>query len=255
LRLADAEARLKALEEKTPELPQLDERKISSEVDLTVAQNSRVENPPTLHTAAGFKMLLCWPRIRLNLTIPGVSAATYLRDADDDEASFSIATSVCIRVWQVLHLLDDFYTTIIPALPVPVAECFQHCPSLSAQCLGAPLQSIVESQNGDLSTEIDLHNLSLPHLLVLSMALRAAEVGNLEIDPSTLNALSEATIGILLLKSWELFSATEELKLPIILLTAFNLVYFWIKPFHALGMLQSIDSVLGHFSLKHAGNP
>ncbi|EQB54049.1 hypothetical protein CGLO_06159 [Colletotrichum gloeosporioides Cg-14] len=98
---------------------------------------------------------------------------------------------------------------------------------------------------------VDIKQLPISILLVLSIALRSADNSPLNLGPELLLALSEASFTNALQSQWTLLSVVDEERIPLSLLMAYCLMYFWARPFHALGLVQSLDPVIRTFSMRN----
>lgn len=75
----------------------------------------------------------------------------------------------------------------------------------------------------------------------------------METDASPRDTVTAHVVAIALQKQWILISRPDEERVPLVLLTAYCLVYLLARPFHALGLLQAIDPVIKGHSLKQLG--
>ncbi|KAL1864271.1 hypothetical protein VTK73DRAFT_6002 [Phialemonium thermophilum] len=246
-RLADAEARIQALEGGAGQ---------NTSQRSTATPTPTFSAPPQLHTAAAYKLLHCWPRIRLNLSIPGVVPETYLADYDHSDPLLLEWTTGARRavpplmVWQAAHAMEGFYGST-HRLPVYFSYLFDHYPPLSSDGLdrGSLARSAVEGIS-QRAAVVDLQLLSIPQLLVLSMAMRTVDAEPLDMDPAHMMALAEASCAMALQKQWLLRSGPDEDLVPMLLALSYYLAYFWARPFHALGVLQSIAPAIKHMHVR-----
>ncbi|KAL6415895.1 hypothetical protein AUP68_00101 [Ilyonectria robusta] len=223
-------------------------------------QDLALSTIPDLHTASAQKMLHCWPRIRLNLTLPGVISTTYLSESDAaDHALLETITSSHdspqILLWQVANAIDHFYGTSLAELPLFIPELFDICALLSRDCVISRLTPEPLSPNNASphTTTIDLERLSIAQLLVLSLA-KTSMADDMVTDTPPARSISAHAFTIALQKQWVLLSRPDEERVPLVLLTAYCLVHFWARPFQALGLLQAIDPAIKGYSLKHLGD-
>lgn len=215
---------------------------------------------PDLHTASAQKMLHCWPRIRLNLTLPGVISTTYL--SESDAADHALLDTIIsshdapqIFLWQVADAIDHFYGTSLAELPLFILELFDICALLSRDSIMSSFTPEPLSPNNisPHTTIIDFDRLSIAQLLVLSL-VKTSVADDMVTDTSPARSISAHAFTIALQKQWVLLSRPDEERVPLVLLTAYCLVYFWARPFHALGLLQAIDPAIKGYSLKHLGD-
>lgn len=235
-RLADIESRLKSIEERGT-LPPND-----LAMDSTGARPAVVA-VPHFHTASAENMLHCWPRIRLNLAVPNVGSTAYLAEFDqiDDDGWSEAGPASQLLTSQVIDAINHFYNDLLPGFPLLVADLFSIPPALEHL-----------SVLGNLPPEsrpLKLHELSVAQLLVLSLA-SAAAAGSMEAHEPPVRDLSAQAMTIALQKQWQLVSRPDEERIPLLLLTAYALVYFSARPFHALSLLQAVDVAIKASSLK-----
>ena len=259
-RLAGVEARLQAIEGRGRDTP---DRGGGSHADgTTTAEPAGSPKPPLLstapdlHTASAYKMLHYWPRIRLNLTAPGIVSTSYLAEADAaDPVLLQTPTSGPDApqppLWQLVRLVEEFYSSSVEKLPVCILEVFDSCPALGAHyVLNGLAQLYPPDAVSQHSATVDLHRLSIAQLLVVSLAKRSSNDSAMQSDSAT-TAISAVSFTIALQKQWMLMSSSDEERLPLALLAAYCLFYYWARPFHALGLLQSVDPAIKRYSLRH----
>lgn len=254
-RLVEVETRMKALEEL---LRESSHRAVSTLVNEASAPENGLTKPPELHTAAGCKLLQCWPHIRLNNTIPNITAHTYLSEADESDPlllqSSSLPTS--LGLWQISRAIEELYDTGLPHLPLSISELLYHCPGLSKQTILLELEERFSFGSvAGKSTAVDIEMLLPRHALILSIALRSASHASLDTDQTNMTDIAAATFATALKNQWLILSNPDEEGIPLTLLSACSFLTFWARPFHALGMLQSIDPALRGFCLRHKSNP
>ncbi|KAH7129233.1 hypothetical protein EDB81DRAFT_808912 [Dactylonectria macrodidyma] len=253
-RLTQVEARLQALEGGNRNAIDRDGPfRASSQGD----RGPKLTTIPDLHTASAQKMLHCWPRIRLNLTLPEMVSTTYLRESDAADKILletnHEAPQMLLR--EIVDAIGRFYDSAsFCTLPILISELFDVCTILGHDTVLDSLhtESISSSTDHD-ELFITFEGLTIPQLLVLSLATASA-ADDMMRDDSSARTLSAHAFVIALQKQWVLLSLPDEERVPLVLLTACCLVYFWARPFHALGLLQSIDPAVKGYSLKHPGH-
>jgi len=216
--------------------------------------NGLVAGMPDLHTASGLKMLVCWPRLRLRYNPLGVSATTYLKEAEDTDTASRLASATdsagrSMDGWDILQTIESFYMSNVDHLPLPMLSCFASCAGLSREHIIADL-GLAAAQ----SSPVDFQQLVPSVLLVLSIALRSRhnQPSSPGFDIADGFALSDAAFSTFLQKSWTILSSSEEETLAVQLLGACFMTFYWARPYHALGLLQSIRPVL---EIHHIKNP
>ena len=345
--------------------------------------------PPDLHTAAAFKLLTCWPRLTINMTIPHLDTQTYLQRCDQadplllrqDSAPATAAAIDAIAAWQVRRTLEQLYSPAVHAqLPVAIVALLETYPpfhrdrmlagvaealkgSGAGGAMGAEdvhetnheMQGMdamhdvdenemngVNADNNDVDDVDDVdddddddmdditiaaatqlqqfhggssHNphgdslfdrqqqrlqrrryrqsrqrlrktyqnkpphrqpvdyarLSFGQLLVLSIGFRV-DIDHTRHhyhnnnnnhnyhshDPPSAAALQAAaahTCSLALQKLWMLQAGPVEDLVPQVLLMAYCLADFWVRPFHARGLLQSVDQAIKHMAMLQADDP
>lgn len=243
-RLADTERRLQMLEEQQT---------------TRAAAQPRHDPPsigaaPDLHTASAHQMAYSWPRIRLCLTLANVDPLQYLAQSDAEDPLL-VHTAVSgdqvphLAVFQATQALESIYQSM-EHLPVELVYLFQHYDDLSQR-------HVLDDLNDAYPTKdafIDPHRLSISQLMALSIALKSDCFHQVEgLDEATALGLATVYFAIALSKQWKLFAATEG-RVALSLVMAFYLVYYWSRPFHALGLLQSIHSTIKRMSFKQRDN-
>ncbi|OAA63379.1 Zn(2)-C6 fungal-type DNA-binding domain protein [Niveomyces insectorum RCEF 264] len=295
-RLTEAEARLQALEEKNrvltasllrgahlpqdeDERPPSHQRPAQPPAPQQPAQFARVSDapstatakpdtetsssaPPNLHTAAAYKLLTCWPRLTINLTLPNLDSETYLTECDQADptlvqpltgpAAASDAGATSLSVWQACQALDIFYRpAIYHRLPLAMTVLLDACPGLPREHMLAEFAAATADQN-----MVEYGVLSCAQLLVLSLALRTVSgVVDGEWDAPATQAAATHACRLALQNVWTLLARPAADRVPLVLLLAYDLAYGWVRPFHARGLLQAIDPALRHMAILQADDP
>lgn len=255
--MAEAEARIHALEERNGSL--LHSLTQHGQVELEHDRSADFSSPPNLHTASAYKMLHCWPRIRLNLTVPNLNSQNYLAECDQADTRLVEVNNPpdlpSLMLWQVGRALEVFYDSF-STWPVYLTDLVHSYPGLSRHHV---IDSLTEHCAPEGVSQhvaiVEFHKLSVSQLLVLSMALRTIDGTSIHLDPATMVNLAAASCGTALQKQWILHSGSSDELMPLVLTMAYCLVQFWTRPFHALGILQSIDPAIKHFALRHPEDP
>ncbi len=243
-RLADAESRLQALEE----------QRVSGSAQAREGSES-IGCPPDLHTASAHQMVHSWPRIRLCLTLANIDPLVYLARSDAEDPLL-LQTDVCgahvprLTVRQATDALGNIYD-FADDLPVELAYLFKYYGGLGRRHVLEELSTSYPI--GD--SLLDPSQLSIPQLLVISIALKSWSLAEVEnTDQSAVWELSAIYMATCLNKQWTLLTATED-RIALSLAMASSLVYYWSRPFHALGLLQSIHETIKRLHIKQPNNP
>ncbi|KIH87417.1 hypothetical protein SPBR_04705 [Sporothrix brasiliensis 5110] len=301
------------------------------------ASDDSTLTPPDLHTAAAFQLLTRWPRLTINMTIPGHDTQTYLTRCDQadalleragsDDARRSLDTDDTYAPWQAILALEQLYDrNISQNLPLAIAALLEAVPLLQRDHVLASFAAIFHGRDNsqsrpvpstdamdadvDLVEEatmaaatqpqpfhggrihspnnhhhehqqqqqrhpagqspaIDYDRMSFAQLLMYSIAARVCIGSNgkdtphrprqrTPFDPPSdpsLMALSAHTCSLALQKLWTLQAGPAEDRVPLVLFLAHYLADFWVRPFHARGLLQSIDPAIKHMAMMQPDDP
>lgn len=241
-RLANVESRLNSLERR--------DRFDPSEAN---GESPAFSSPPSLHTASSHKMLINWPRLRLNLTLEGFNVSLYLRECDASNLVLVRClagnhAAIQLGVDTIISILDQVFGGIA-GVPVFFSFVIANSPGFSRDRTVGGLVDRYEHGGGFGAVKLTLAELSLEQLILLSIGLRFSKC-TLDIEPST-TELSEICFAICLQRQWMLFSGPDESSVPIGLALAICLMYMWDRPYHALGILQFTDGAINRLALTH----
>ena len=203
----------------------------------TLDDHGQLVLAPALHTAAAYKMLNCWPRLRLQLTLPGVQAMTYLKHSDESDPSL-------VRPVKLTASPRMFYPTAVTSfkylydhsieLPFPLPELVRSSSQTSAEHILATIPGY--GQHADDEGEFELEELSIEHLILLSIVLPLSTRNH----PHVASSCFEAALQ----RHWTLHAKGETDLIRVSLMIVTCLVHQWARPFHALGILQSVQAAL-----------
>ncbi|KAL1896368.1 hypothetical protein Sste5346_004753 [Sporothrix stenoceras] len=313
--------------------------------------HEKTRAPPDLHTAAAFKLLTCWPRLTINMTIPQLDTQTYLTRCDQadpllvlpgDGTDEGLRLDDTLAPWQASLALEQLYApNVLQNLPVGMVALLEAVPilqrdhvvasfaeainnsnnnggstSVSVSHVSDPMDADMDvmdemtvaaatqlqqfhggsthNTNGDSMYDrqhrphqlnghqqqqqqqqhrrlgqqppIDYDRMSFAQLLMLSIGIRTSMgCRGMEVhrqrtpfDPpsrQSLMALSAHTCSLALQKLWMLQAGPTEELVPLVLLLAHYLADFWVRPFHARGLLRSIDPAIKHMAMLQADDP
>ncbi len=208
--------------------------------------------PPDLHTASGLKMLVCWPRLRLRYNPLGVPMSAPLKVSEDADSTALMDTAaqhagLTCDFWHLSQALEDFYDVHLDELPLVMADCFASGAGIGRDQILAALRSTSSDEN------VHLQQLAPAPLLILALALRnsADDVHTSALDIASRHTLSDHAFTSYLQKSWTTLSLPEEETVTLQLLAAAFMTFYWVRPYHGLGLLQSIQSVLRNYHRKN----
>lgn len=200
---------------------------------------------PDLHTASAQQMLHSWPRIRLSLTLENVEPLEYLAEADAEDLLLIQAKVPHLTPPQVVRALENLYDSI-EALPVEIIYLFRSYDGLSQRRVLNELIQMYASSDSLVGPQ----QLSIAQLVTISVAICSSIPTVIDgLEDNATQVLSAEYFNMALSKSWTLLTTTED-RIALSLLMAYCLAYYWARPFHALGLLQSLHAVIGRFSFK-----
>jgi hypothetical protein len=187
-------------------------------------------------------MLHSWPRIRLCLTLPGFNYLGFLADADEaepflPETSSHHVVAPRLGAWQVLEAIERFYGEA-HKLPVALAALLDLYDDFHRSKV---LEGLLAS---DHDAVIEPSSLSIAQLLVLSMALKSQHDVKGDLADAAL-----AYFSIVMSRQWTLLTAKMD-RVVLSLVITHCLVHYWLRPFHALGLLQSLGPTLKRMSMR-----
>jgi hypothetical protein len=196
---------------------------------------------PEFHHGAGHKVLQYWSRLRVQLTLSDVDVLCFLKDADNQDTRFfrippvdliqtalplSLA-SQCLRTW------DE----ILSELPISFVMLLNNC-AFSRDGI-ARQEEMLSDRMQNRDEGMPLSDLPLDALLFYTIAFRS-----LSEQPSSTLDLSETCFTMALQHLWRVHLEPDEIAAPLMLIVAHIFLYLFARPFHALGMIQSIDSAI-----------
>lgn len=245
-RIADAEARLQALESQTPSsFP----HRASS--DVVGKASCEVASPPQFHTAAAHQMIHSWPRLRLCLS-DLENPLSFLADADAGEPMFSEDElqpgtndpdpSLLVSCWQMREITQALHNSFdnMPLLPATLLHAYE----------GFDLSHILRDLDCQLPTQPILPDvLPLSHATVLCLALCCQTFPALTDQNTTVKLYLKS----ILQRQWTLLNTTHQ-RLAIGIAVAYCLLHGWARPFHALGVLQSVKHSLERLAIRAGHN-
>lgn len=294
-RLADVEARLKALEGEKAEDANDEEAKSrkrarvgceraqvnypSSQTEsrtppqlrpyqLQQQSTSRGEReaielgePPVLHTASACQMLHSWPRLRVCLD-DNVDPLSFLRKADQEQPVSSVDPGISLDCGIVMRAVDEFYSHL-GTLPETIQYLFE-----TGLCLDhrAMVNWCRRAYHDRLEIGA-LGRLHLSQLVVLAMAFRIydatdpglehveTDMPRGEVKISDVSKAAQATLWYALNQQHNIHDAYFPSSVALSLALAYSLTYFWARPFQAMEILHGIDTKLKRWSIRAPDDP
>jgi hypothetical protein len=200
---------------------------------------------PGFHTGAACKILQYWPRLRVNLTIPGANPLVYLRVADSEDQRL-VRPALKDRMLMetnpssAIEFLDGFYNSF-HELPILWVDLLMASTYFSRERILGALHNASRIQ-GDGRPIIDLALLPIEVLLILTMSVSSS------VQPdspgSSTNPTFDTYFTLALERMWTLYSEPEEYSVPLLLSFVQILLHLFARPFHAFGILRAVDSMI-----------
>jgi hypothetical protein len=243
-RLTQTEARIELLEQGRLNQADANTTPIVHRVLQFSADDSRI---PDLHTAAGHKILQYWPRLRVKLTID-LEPFTFLKTADHEDTfltSLVLDSRQEFKLLPIIQSLDNLYENLSD-LPLSFVDVLKASEYFSRDHILEPFY-----EAGRLNQPIfNLRECSIESLLVQTIAVSHMPAGPAKLPhPSP-----EACFKMALDSFWNLSSEPDEYAIPLTICFAQIFLYFFARPFHALGMLQGVTSAIIKFEERRSGD-
>lgn len=250
-RLADVEARMQALEAQStaathsPGLP-LALRSADGDLDYALV--------PDFHTAAGHKIVQYWSRLRVKLTIPKLHPFTYLKEADQADKTLipgAHQRDLDLDLPSALSFVDKFFERT-DDLPVALVELVVTSSKFTKANMLESLYRAVYHRQGQASA-INFSLCPIEVLLVVAVGCRFDNI----VDQDGLHrpSLSESYFAAALRNMWRLSAESEDYALTVKLFVAQLFIYYFSRPFHALGLLQEIGPAIDRMERKALNDP
>ena len=243
-RLTDLEKRLRALETSASTSHQNG----SGTQPRPGISATPIYSVPRLHTAAAHKLLHCWPRLGVKFTHPYIEPLQYLRDADHQDGRFEHTLDPFPSYIQLRSSIEDLrrLDEVITEVPVAIGFLLLSSPLFSTDAIVAAV--------GDFPDQSDIHVVQLPVCGLLKLVVATmrkcgdsdGEGGQRRIAQSCLVLFRHA-----LQNSWKLHAVPAETQIPALLLLACIHVYVFSLPFHALGVLRNVASLLDNSQFQY----
>lgn len=191
---------------------------------------------PSFHTAAAHKLFQYWPRLQINLTLPGFNVLQYQRQSDEIEhgllQNISDAAEATVRPHLIMEYIQRLYhqTQLVPQT---IIYLLQMTPTYSN---AAAMEQL--PRPNDHMGYVKLGDLSLTMLLLLSVAFHYIDP-----DPTTnygTTATSWKCFQLALTRLWTVHSEKEEYMLNTKLMVAIQMQIMYGRPFHAIGLLRQV---------------
>lgn len=187
-------------------------------------------------------MLQCWPRIRLSLSGTDMDPAQYLAETTGSDwlLEASGREGPPLTLSEAITAVNALYdgASMPPTILLYLMDTY---PGFARSRVIEPLKQI----HADHNTTVDPQLLSIPQLVILSVALSRGR------SYSGRPSAAERCLAVALGRQWTLHGNPDAL-VPLGLAMSICLVYLWARPVHALGILRSIDGAIRQLSLRNS---
>ena len=185
--------------------------------------------------------------MRVKLTLD-LELFTFLKAADHED---TFLTGLVLGAEQefplvpTIQALENFYENQFE-LPLPLADLLKVSPYFSKEHV---LKSFYDARQMH-QTILNLRECSLESLLVQTIAVRIKRTDSARLAHPT----SEIYFKLALESFWKLHSESDEYAIPLTLCFAHILLYFFARPFNALGILQALKPAIDRFDKGRSGD-
>ena len=202
---------------------------------------------PEFHHAAAHKIFHYWSKLRINLTVPELEPLKFLRQIDDaDKGLFAqdleshipaeIPISLVIKgIELIFEKLDQ--------LPFVLRHLFTHAGLSNEVCLDIFKRYLGTARNVDITLAFKTQ--SVEELLLQTTSLK--HLAALKNDP-ILSQKADLCFRYALRQILNMQTQQASQALPFKFLFVIILLYVYGRPFHALGLLQSFESLIHNAS-------
>jgi hypothetical protein len=144
-----------------------------------------------------------------------------------------------------IQALENLYENQFE-LPLSLVDLLKVSPYFSKEHV---LKSFYEARQVH-QTILNLRECSLESLLVQTIAVRITRTGSAQLAHPTL----EIYFKLALESFWKLHSESDKYAIPLTLCFAHILLYFFARPFNALGILQALKPAIDRFDRRRSGD-
>lgn len=220
-----------------------------------------LEQVPGLHTAAAHKMLSSWPRLRgwpelrldpMEHTLAHVDPSSFLQEAEWADDFMELGEqNVEQPNYKTLHFaLQTLYEDAIVQLPLLLSYTLLISPSLRREVILDNLRATFSfTPDSSIDEPCDTRRLSTEQLLVCSISLRLGMYRNPERASSCLD-MSKDLLVRCMQRHWSLHSRPDSESVPVSLALSAYLLFFWDRPFQAIGILNSLVPALNRLAVR-----
>jgi hypothetical protein len=241
-RLSHLEARIQAMDQSHPS------ETISSG---TPAQEHSVISPwpkiPEFHHAAAHKMFHYWSKLRINISPQDLEPLQFFKQVDEADtflvgSKFESSIPGTIHLTELMRAIDHLFEEIMH-LPFILRHLLTYGGLSRALCIEvfkrhgpvSPGQTVILDFLDQSAEELLLQTVALKHLA----AKESSTILSQKADLSFRYALE---------RMWMMQSQQSPQALPFKFLFVIIMLYIYGRPFHALGILQSLESLIHNSS-------
>lgn len=202
---------------------------------------------PEFHHAAAHKMFHYWSKLRINISPRELDPLRFFKQVDEADtfligSKFNTPVPGQIHPAELMRSIDSLFRDIL------------HLPFILRHLLtygGLSHKLCVETFQGNAlasshSTEfLDFQHQSAEELLLQTVALK--HLAAKETNP-TLSQKADLSFRYALERMWMMQSQQSAQALPFKFLFVIIMLYLYGRPFHALGILQSLESLIHNSS-------
>lgn len=173
---------------------------------------------------------------------------TFLKVADDEDTYLTglvLGTELEFELLPIIRSLENLYDNLLD-LPLSLVDLLKTSPYFFKEHILEPLYE----GRGEHQTMFDLRHCSIELLLLQTVAVSSAAT---DAADSALPS-SETCFKLALESFWKLQSKSDDSVIPLTLCFAQILLYFFGRPFHALGMLQFVTPAIHRFDKRRSSD-
>lgn len=204
---------------------------------------------PEFHHAAAHKMFHYWSKLRINLTIPNVEPLTFLKQVDDADnllfaSNFESTVPAEIAISVVIRGIESLFENL-DRLPFVLRHLLTYGQLSNELCLDIFKHYLIASPGYDIA--LQFKDQTAEELLLQTVALK--HLASVTSDPS-LSQKADLCFRYALERMWIMQAQQNAQALPFKFLFVIILLYLYGRPFHALGLLQCLESLIHNASPK-----
>lgn len=237
------EARLDTLEKQQPLSRQPSPQQQQSPYKCV---SSKPQKIPDFHHGAGHKILQYWSRLRIHLNVPNMDVLRLLEDAEKQDVKIKKPFQRLEELYIPLSLANEslrLWSSTVNHLPISFFMLMTSGVLFSVEQFLALREMISSTIHSGLE-DLRLSDFSATEMLILLVALRS-------LPESRGSNQSDICFNWLLQQLWRVQIEPDQMVIPFILAVAHVFLYTYAMPFHALGMLQIVDSAITRMCVQN----